>query len=290
MLFYVIGFTLLIFDLLYRPLNSLISILRKKPTLNKDILNSESDDKHIVCIHHYVPLGLSYTKHIGGKDYVVGAQCILELSHLSNFDVFCVLLNPKGQNIDEYYQRYPAVKFIVSQENKYDFDSYFKLTNLMANKPIKTISFFNDNVDVSSEVESFVIKANSIINSNKSIGIVGLGSNTVLTQSLFKKSFSPHVQTYGFTIQLELMIAFTSFWQPILKKAWVGKFFKILVCRLLEQGLSKFILSSGYSLGFLRNGELKSYTRRYRCLDSEVDWPLGKGDYRITASSPFRFK
>jgi len=290
MLFYIIGFTLLIFDLLFRPLNSVISILRSKTILNKVVLDSKSDEKHTVCIHHYVPLGLNYTKHIGGKDYVVGAQSILELSHLSSFDVFCVLLNPKGQNIDEYYQRYPAVKFIISQENRYDFDSYFKLTKLMANRPLRAISFFNDNVAVNSDVAAFVVKTNLIINLNRSIGMVGLGSNTVLTQSLFKKSFSPHVQTYGFTVQLELMIAFTSFWQPILKKAWIGKFFKIFVCRLLEQGLSKFILSSGHSLGFLRNGELKCYTRKYRCFDSEVDWPLGKGDYRITENSPFRFK
>ena len=124
---------------------------------------------------------------------------------------------------------------------------------------------------------------------NSSTGMIGVGSNTFLTQSFFKRSFSPHIQTYGFFIKKSIFDEFASDFKWFLTSIECNFLFKSGLCRLLEQGLSKSALLGNHGLGFIQKNRLTTYRRRLKYLDLEKDWTGIAGDYRDSCPSPFLF-
>jgi hypothetical protein len=147
---------------------------------------------------------------------------------------------------------------------------------------------FNDNVDYQSNIIGFVKSAKCSVVSSR-IGMVGVGSSTFLTQSFFKKSFSPHIQTYGFFIKKSIFDNFTVDFKWFITSIEPKFLLKPAICRLLEQGLSKSVLLENHSLGFIQKNQLTKYRRRLKYLDLEKDWTSIAGDYRNSCPSPFLF-
>ena len=160
--------------------------------------------------------------------------------------------------------QYPQIAFIGTNQDKFDFYSYLKSTELLLGN-FRLYFFVNDNLDLSSSFNSFLARALLRLNIRKT-AIVGVGYNTYLTQSIFRRAFSPHIQTYGFLIKKEIFEAFVQDNRWYLKSRDVNFQKKQSICRILEQGLSHFILRRGYSIHFCGSDYDFSYQRRNRFL------------------------
>lgn len=242
---------------------------------------------YLVCAHHFVPRGETFIKEIGGQSFELGIRPVLELSYDDDVLVYCFLQNGSVEDFKRFEIKYPKVVFQISNTNKYDFYNYFLFIRNKISEEYSSVTFFNDNVDLNSNLLAFVRKSSLLLNEN--IKIVGLGYNTHLTQSIFKKHFSPHVQTYGFTVCRHTFYAFSKKWFDKLDKAYLFPFYKILVCRMLEQGISKYILSAGNTISILKESCFYQYSRSNIYFDFYKDWPLKFGDSRYKSNNPFRF-
>ena len=247
----------------------------------------ELNDVRIV-LHHYAPRGLSFWKTAADGDHFVGIGTVLKQLNDTGLIVTCFVADAAEGYIQELRRRFGGVIFWPSVGRKYDFYSYLKTPYLEETDSCKYYCMFNDNVDCQSNIIEFMQSA-KLSMADSRLGMVGVGSNTYLTQSLFKKSFSPHVQTYGFFIRKNIFDEFVKEFNWYLTSKDLDILLKSAVCRLLEQGLSKFALHSNYGLGFIQGNRLIKYRRRLKFLDLKGDWAGVVGDFRNSCPSPFLF-
>lgn len=294
MLFFIHFFIKIIQDFIIVPINYIVNYCLSSESVNNssyfDDNCSNNTSSFLVCVHHYVPRGIKYKKLLGNRVFDLGVDVVLKLSKYKNFKVYCYLLSCSKDNLAFYNSMYPNVTFILQKSNKYDFFSYLDFSNNDIYSNYDSVSYFNDNVDLNSDVVSFIIKSSQVVkNDNNNLSLIGLGYNTRLTQSIFKNAFSPHIQTFGFTVETSIFKKFSLKWYKILKNSYTLPLFKAAVCRLLEQGISKFVLGKGYSIAVLKAHEMHCYRRRFFYLDLLCDWSLPRDDSRLHELYPFRF-
>lgn len=287
MLFYFRFFFILLKDVVIVPLSCLFNFFSfdNKSTYSQEV--SRDNEEHLICVHHYVPRGVRFKKDIGGREFDLGVDVVFSLANINRFRVYCYLLGVSDAQLEEYKANYPRVFFFKQEINKFDFYSYFNFTKLPVYSEYSSVSFFNDNVDLKSDLESFVKQSSTLI--SNSIGIVGIGYNSNMTQSVFKTAFSPHIQTFGFTVSSSIFSLFAQKWYAALDSAYESTLFKAGVCRLLEQGISKYVLSKGLGMGIIKNKRVYVYKRRFRYFDLSNDWTLPRKDSRLFEKCPFRF-
>lgn len=279
-------------DLLRCPLQWTVNFFGRKEPEKENSVRQNFDDCVLndVCVvlHHHAPRGLSFWKSAGGADYLVGVGVVLEQLKDTGLSVNCFVADASEDYLLELRHRFSEINFIATAGNKYDFVSYLKAPNLVDTSNCKYYCMFNDNVDYQSNIVEFMKSAKRSVVSS-SIGMVGVGSNTFLTQSFFKKSFSPHIQTYGFFIKKTIFDKFAAEFKWFITSIEPEVLLKSALCRLLEQGLSKSVLLGNHGLGFIQKKRLTTYRRRLKYLDLEKDWVSTAGDYRNICPSPFLF-
>lgn len=282
----------LIADLLRCPLQWTVNFVGRKGQKKENFVPQNFDDCVLndVCVvlHHHAPRGLSFWKSAGGADYLVGVGVVLEQLKDTGLSVNCFVADASEDYLLELRNRFSEINFIATAGNKYDFLSYLKAPKLADTYKCKYYCMFNDNVDSQSNIVEFMKSAKRSVVSS-SIGMIGVGSNTFLTQSFFKRSFSPHIQTYGFFIKKSIFDKFGADFRWFLTSKESKLLLKSALCRLLEQGLSKSVLLGNHGLGFIQKNHLITYRRRLRHLDLEKDWTSIAGDYRNSCPSPFLF-
>ena len=147
----------------------------------------------------------------------------------------------------------------------------------------------NDNIAIDFDMDIFLKTSFSIFRENKSLGIIGIGSNNQLRISLFKRWFTPHIQTNVFIIKSEIMKDFIKINKWFLNLKKLLPYSKHAICRQLEIGLSLHVLKSEKSLCFLQEENNFIYSRYHSALDFKSDWIGIDGDYRYyTKSNPFK--
>jgi hypothetical protein len=279
-------------DLFRCPLQWAVNLVcSSAPKQEGSILkNLDSCVLNDICIvlHHYAPRGLSFSKSAGGADYFVGVGVVLDQLKDQGLSVNCFVADATEDYLLKLKHRFPKFNFIATEGKKYDFFSYLKAPDIAASNDYKYYCMLNDNVDYKSNIIEFMKSAKCSM-ANSRIGMVGVGSNTFLTQSFFKKSFSPHIQTYGFFIKKNIFDKFATDFKWFLTSLESKMLLKSAICRLLEQGLSKSVLIESYSLGFIQKNRLTTYRRRLKYLDIEKDWNSTTDDYRNSCASPFLF-
>ena len=247
----------------------------------------ESIEDVCILLHHYAPYGIKYEKRFKEKIHVVGIGAVLHQLRHSGLQVNCFVADADADYFATLQSTFSFVNFINTSGEKYDFRSYLNAPTLV-NEGCSYYCMFNDNVGYESDILSFVRGAKQSI-VGLDLGVIGVGSNTYLTQSVFKNSFSPHVQTYGFLVRRELFDLFAIKFQWYLNSCELKFLLKPALCRVLEQGLSKFILKNKFGLGFLQNSVLITYRRRFYFLDLKKDWYGELGDSREVCEKPFVF-
>lgn len=279
-------------DLLRCPLQWAVDFFIRKESEKENSVRQKFDDCMLndVCVvlHHYAPRGLSFWKTTGGTDYLVGVGVVLTQLKDAGLSVHCFVADASEDYLLELRHRFSEINFITTEGRKFDFFSYIQAPSLIDASDYKYYCMFNDNVDYQSNIVAFMKSAKRSMLSS-SIGMIGVGSNTFLTQSFFKRSFSPHIQTYGFFIKKSIFDEFAAELKWFLTSIDCNVLLKIGVCRLLEQGLSKFVLLRNYGLGFIQKSRLITYRRRLKYLDLKKDWTSISGDYRNKCPSPFLF-
>ena len=257
----------------------------KKPLLpiKNDLLNDV-----LVVVHHFAPNGIKYQKNCLNRNHKVGVGIIFEQLNSLDIEVHCLVADSDDTYFESLQLQFPNIKFHKTNGEKYDFPSYFYGVRFRKESH-NYYCMFNDNVDVKSDIVEFIKAAKSAID-KLNLGMVGVGSNTFLIQSVFRKSFSPHIQTYGFLVEKQLFEEFSARYEWY-QQSWEPKFFrKQGLCRILEQGLSKHILAKQRGLGFIQRGKLLTYIRRFKWFDLHKDWVGVYGDWRGVGESPFLFK
>ena len=279
-------------DLFRCPLQWVVNFVYKKERNEENSVCSNFDNCMLndVCIvlHHYAPRGLSFWKSAGSVSYVVGIGIILDQLKDASLSVNCFVADASEDYLMELRNRFIDINFIATKGSKFDFYSYIQASKLINTANCKYYCMFNDNVDYQSNIIEFMQSAKLSMTDSR-LGMIGVGSNTFLTQSFFKKSFSPHVQTYGFFISKSIFDEFVKEFNWYLTSKDLDFLLKSALCRLLEQGLSKFVLHKNYGLGFIQRNRIIKYRRRLKFLDLKGDWAGVAGDYRNSSPSPFLF-
>lgn len=279
-------------DLFRCPFQWAVNFVFRKGTKKENLVHLNFDgsmlDDVCVVLHHYAPRGLSFFKSAGGRKYLVGIGIVLEQLKDTKLSVNCFVAEATDDYLLELKRNFKEVNFIPSKGKKYDFFSYIQASSLIDSFNCKYYCMFNDNIDHQSNVIEFMKSAKRSVN-NSRLGMIGVGSNTFLTQSFFKRSFSPHIQSYGFFIKKNIFDKFASDFNWFLSSLEFQFLLKSSLCRLLEQGLSKYVLKRNHGLGFIQKQQLTTYRRRLKYLDLKKDWNNITGDYRNNCSSPFLF-
>ena len=183
------------------------SILEKTITIENN-LNKDFQ----VIIHHFAPFKLNHIKNINGRDFNLGLEGVLNYLDTNNITCVVKVTESEPNYILELKKRFKSLNIEISKINLFDFGTY------ISNDLNQTYSIFlNDNIAIDFDFELFLKSSFSIFKEYENIGIIGLGSNSQLRISLFKKWFSPHVQTNIFMIKSDLMNDF------IIKNQWFFK-------------------------------------------------------------------
>ncbi len=280
----------LVFDLYQFPvfyLRKLFIIFNSETKIiseQKIIIDNNLIENFQVIIHHFAPRTLNYTKTINGRDFELGLEKVLFF--LNSINIPCVLnvTDSKPEYIKGLKQKYKSIRIEDSKINMYDFKTYLDSD---LHQPFST--FLNDNIAIDFNMDIFLKTSFSIFRDNKSLGIVGIGSNSQLRISLFKRWFTPHIQTNVFIIKSELMKDFIKINKWFLNSKKLLPYSKHAICRLLEIGLSLHVLKSEKSLCFLQEENNFIYSRYHSTLDFKSDWIGIDGDYRYyTKSNPYK--
>ena len=261
-------------------------ILRKKIyNPEKMIFNKNSFEDVLIIIHHYAKTGTKFVKATRSGNHRVGVEYILNQVLNNNLNCICFVEDSSINYFNDLNKGFPSITFVNSHEKKFDFPSYLQAKKYSSNK-IRYYCMLNDNFDKNSNIISFISSGlNLVVNHN--IGLVGVGSNSYVTQSLFKFGFKPHVQTYAYLCESRTFDSFSKKFDWFLKSYNNNFYFKQMVCRILEQGLSDFYLKSGKGIAFIQGNNLIKYFRRNKFLDFKKDWTGISGDYRHNNDSPF---
>ena len=287
---------MILYDLLLFPIQAFINFFyqNKKQNLkfflnSNERLNVDSDEMRIF-IHHYAPRGLSSKKTIGNKTYKVGIGNILKQAQSLNLDCWVYVADSDNDYYAELTSKYPSLKFFKTNSACLDFGSYIegaKKELIEPNSKLKYYCMMNDNIDIESNLKTFLYNSVSSLKRIPSLCLVGVGTNTEVRQSILQKAFHPHIQTFCFVVEKNMFNKFLKI--NDIEKIKSKKFFKKqIICRIFEQGLSSFILKRGLSFGIFKDKQIILYNRTIRLMDLKKDWPIMDGDSRIKSNNPFK--
>lgn len=218
-----------------------------------------------ICVHHYSKRNLRFDKVIHGNKFELGLEGICAQSSISRF------INKSSEDI--------------SKEYLFDFYTYL-CEELREDVGV----FMNDNVSLDFNLKAWETLSLYLIKS-LDVGLVGIGCNSFLTQSLFfPRQHAPHVQTYLFSIDRKIWNKFR------LKMLWYRKVAalpssigKQLVCRILEQGVTRYCLRDSRRIALVRENNVYIFSAE-AWNSRSVSWPLEKGDYRYkVGEKAFKF-
>lgn len=238
---------------------------RVPPFILKLPIESGSSDIGL-CVHHFSEKTLRFNKLINGMEFELGLQGIHTQSDISRF------IN----------------KRIEDRSKEYLFDFYTYLAEELRED---VGVFINDNVSLDFNLKEWESLSQYLIKS-LNVGLVGIGCNTFLTQSLlFPRLHAPHVQTYLFSIDSKIWNKYR------LKMLWFRKvtslpsaFGKQLVCRILEQGITRDCLRANRRIALVRENDVHIFSAEAWKSKSK-SWPLERGDYRHQAGEKaFNYK
>ncbi len=289
------GLCCLLFDLFRCPVQFFLNLFSSRFFTSpmhsvRDIDFSNSEDLSLgIVIHHYAPYGMSFKKKMSCNVYDVGLGHLLGQVNQCAYPSICYVADGSESYIQSLSRQFERIRFVPITGKYFDFLSYFSGASFFQKKlQPNYIAFFNDNIQENSDLESFIDFSVSALENNKKCALVGRGSNTYLTQSLFKKSFSPHVQTFAWVTRSSFFYEFSKTRSAWLGSAFPNFFLKQLVCRLLEQGYSQWLLSRGNSIIVKQEDIIVNYYRRSRWFDTSVDWLGIHGDSRFKEKNPFQ--
>ena len=219
-----------------------------------------------LCVHHYSKRNLRFSKSLNGEDFELGLEGVINQANISKF------IEKSDRDI--------------GKEHLFDFYTY-----LSEDLGEEIGVFMNDNISLDFNLKEWELLSRYLI-TDMNIGLIGIGSNTFLTQSLFfPKVHAPHIQTYLFSIHREIWKKYREkmLWYTTLTSlpTLIGK---QLVCRVLEQGVTRECLRAGKRIALVRGDNVyifssKAWHSKY------TSWPLEFGDYRyLVGEKAFSFK
>ena len=265
--------------------------LRKKIYLKTNFEISNINNKYIpnfsdiqIVIHHYADRGLYFKKNIGKKQFSCGVGNLLKELNNSNISCMCFVADGKDNYFENLEREFSNIRFLKTSSKYYDFGTYETASRIAKNEK-KYFCFLNDNIDTDSNVIEF-LKSAKYATEDPLIGIVGSGYNTELRQSLFNKTFRPHIQTFCFFVKSDIFHRFLAVRGGVNQMKYIP-FKKQIICRMYEIGLSAFILGRGMKIAIIKGKILYKYSRRFSSFDLKVDWNLVEGDSRFIYDLPF---
>lgn len=230
-------------------------------------LGGKKVDFDTFTIHHFDRRGFRFKKILGEQSYDLGLENLR-----SN-----LILRRKIDSIKENSNSSGAL---------FDFGTYLQ-------DPLETDFgiFLNDNIALDFDFRSWYVLSEALIR-KYDVGLMGLGTNTFLTQSLFFKKFHrPHVQTYLFSVRKDAWENFRKKMNWLLKSARLPRFYgKRALCRFFEQGLTSHIIKEGKRIAIIRNKTVHIFSSdAWNCKPRM--WPLENGDFRYEpGTEPFSFR
>jgi hypothetical protein len=219
-----------------------------------------------LCVHHYSKRKLSFSKLLNESEFQLGLEGIACQSNILKF----------------------IQKSEEDKRKEYLFDFYTYLSEELS-EDIGV--FMNDNISLEFNLKEWELLSTYLIKT-MNIGLIGIGSNTFLTQSLFfPKWHAPHIQTYLFSVDREIWEKFRNkmFWYRRVT-ALPSSIGKQLVCRVLEQGVTRDCLRAGRRIALVRGDNVYVFSPK-AWNSKRISWPLEFGDYRYSeGEKAFSFK
>lgn len=287
------GLLCLIYDVLRCPVQFVLGfVFRVIPAKGIEVPETAGvscNESIGIVVHHFAPYGRAFVKTLGGREYSVGINNLLPQVNMSGVRAICYVAGAQDKSYIEILKNeYSNIKFEQVSGERYDFESYFKGAGYFQTQGVKFLAFFNDNVEEGSNFLEFIRYSLAVLSNNKKCALLGIGTNTYLTQSLFKKSFSPHIQTYAWVTRAECFMEFAVKRLKWLETSWDKPMLKQLICRLFEQGYSRWLLYRGY-LFVVKNGNSSfGYRRTLKWFDFISHWNGYLGDSRHLKAHPFQ--
>jgi len=282
-------YLILIIEALFSPVLYLTEALKKLGLLPVNYYyrtntnrQKANPNKLLVCIHDWA--GYDLIRKKGFKNGKV-IECGLSYQ-IDRFE------NYKGEKSIEYlvtisdFDKYPKEKYkglnVKAVSNTgFDFSGY---AHFVENLPNENCYVLLMNTSIEKTQTDFIDDYIAYMESNPSIGLLGISYSTKKFQTLIRNNFEPHVQSFFLLSTSDILKQVSKY-----NNGFPGKSIdhKRLLIREGEIKISSIIKRMGYSLAII-DEKGKSFifpTSTNKYLKYEM-WKMPNGDYRYAVNTP----
>ncbi len=282
-------YLILIFEAIFSPVLYLIEVLKKlgllpvnyhfKANINRKEANA---DKLLVCIHDWAGYDLIRKKRFkNGKEIECGLSYQIER-----------FINYKGEKSIEYLvtisdieqhpkEKYEGINIKAVSNIGFDFSGYGDFVENLRDENCYILLM---NTSVEKTQTDFIDDYIDYMESNPSIGLLGISYSTKKFQTLIRNNFEPHVQSFFLLTTSDILKQIS-----IVNNGFPGKFIKHkrLLIREGELKISSIIKRMGYSLAIIsENGQPFIFPTSTNKYSKHKMWKMPYGDYRYAVDTP----
>jgi len=283
-------YCILILEILLSPILYLIEELKKagylpvNPGANLRTKRKKANaNKLLVCIHDWAGYNITREKSFkNGKKIKCGLKYQIErFANYKGTKTVDYLLTISGID-DTNTKKYQGLKFKSVSNIGLDFSGY---SYFAENLPEENCYVLLMNTSVESSQDDFIDDYISFMESNPSIGLLGISYSTKMYQTIIKNNFNPHIQSFFLMTTSDILKQINKY-----NNGFPGEKidYKRLLIREGEIGISKIIERLGYSLCVI-DEHGKPFilpTSQKKFFNSNKLWPMPYGDYRYAVKTP----
>lgn len=275
--FYVIlFFELILYPFIY--LRHWGSVLQSKRSVYR--ARKPIETSHItVAVHEWGGYPLTRKKTIkNGETFDCGLQYQLErFSNKGNVDLIVTMSEPEKYQAMDYLQSKAEVIYVSNKGM--DFSGYSAAYEKIKESPNRYIILTNSSVN--SIQEEFLDDYIEFMEKNPDVGMMGVSYCTKMVQTLIRKNFTPHLQSFFLLTTTDVLTEVVT--ENNDKFPGVGVDHKLLLIREGEIRISQLVLKLGYRLAVVNPIDGIPYK-----FEPYKFWKLPFGDIRQIISTPNR--
>jgi len=160
------------------------------------------------------------------------------------------------------------------------FSTFYNTLNFQENKYV-----ILTNSSVNAIQNDFIDGYINYLESNPTVGLLGISYNTKIYQSLIFNNFNPHIQSFFLMTTTDILRELVNINKNIFPG--VGITNKRLLIRDGEVKFSQLILDLGYELScVLEDGSVYKFNKYCKIDNGKNSWKIQKGDYRLKVINP----
>lgn len=276
-------FYLLLIDDIVKCICKIFHIKDKLLITGQKLRKNIEDDTVYVCVHEWGGYPIIRNKTLkDGKTFTCGLKAQLmryEKERKSRLVDLTVTMSDSNKCKDLDYIKKHSDNFIEVSNVGMDFSGYASFHKRIRGNLNSYVILSNSSVDISQDI--FLDGYIKYMEDNPDVGILGISYSTKMYQTLIRRNFMPHIQSFFLFTTIDVLNEIVENNQGHFPGENVSN--KRLLIREGEIGLSTLALNLGYNLAvvFPTTGKPFKFV-------NQLQWDKPLGDIRLKIDCPNR--